>query len=109
MRNKQSMKDNSCMRRVMDDVNEYDGDEEDDCIVASMKREVAQDKEIARWFYDVGLPSNAASYVSFHIAMEAVAQFSQGFKPPSMYELRVPLLKKEVEDTKDNIKNYKKE
>ncbi|GKE83719.1 hypothetical protein Tco_1557461, partial [Tanacetum coccineum] len=47
MRNKQSKKDNSCMRRVMDDVNEYDGDEEDDCIVASMKREVAQDKEVA--------------------------------------------------------------
>ncbi|GJY41374.1 retrovirus-related pol polyprotein from transposon RE1 [Tanacetum coccineum] len=147
------------MRRVMEEVDEYDEDEEDDCIVTSMKRgsgsgqggsksapkkprhmgpmnkyfarkpqgvkgagrqqtmnEVCKKelrnnacKEIARWFYDAGLPFNAATYDSFHIAMEAVAQFGPGFKPPSMYELRVPLLKKEVEDTEDNIKNYKNE
>ncbi|GJU68507.1 putative transcription factor/ chromatin remodeling BED-type(Zn) family protein [Tanacetum coccineum] len=159
MKNKQSVKDNSCMRRVMEEVDEYDEDEEDDCIVTSMKRgsgsgqggsksapkkprhmgpmnkyfarkpqgvkgagrqqtmnEVCKKelrnnacKEIARWFYDAGLPFNAATYDSFHIAMEAVAQFGPGFKPPSMYELRVPLLKKEVEDTEDNIKNYKNE
>nr|GEV03848.1 hypothetical protein [Tanacetum cinerariifolium] len=66
-------------------------------------------KEVARWFYDAGLPFNAATYDSFHIAMEAVAQFGSRFKPPSMYELRVPLLKKEVEDREDNIKNYKNE
>ncbi|GJX19136.1 hypothetical protein Tco_0221813 [Tanacetum coccineum] len=50
MKNKQSVKDNSCMRRVMEEVDEYDG----------MKG-------------------------------------------------GVPLLKKEVEDTEDNIKNYKNE
>nr|GEW24199.1 hypothetical protein [Tanacetum cinerariifolium] len=118
MKNKQSMKDNSRMRRMMEEVDEYDEDEEDDCIVTSMKRGVARDKEelrnnackeIARWFYDAWLPFNAATYDSFHIAMEAVAQFGPGFKPPSMYELRVPLLKKEVEDTEGNIKNYNNE
>lgn len=66
-------------------------------------------KEIARWFYDAGLPFNAASYDSFHIAMEAVAQFGPGFKPPSMHELRVPLLKNEVESTQNELKDYKKE
>ena len=29
------MKDNSCMCRVMEEVNEYDEDEEDDCTVTS--------------------------------------------------------------------------
>ncbi|KAE8703419.1 hypothetical protein F3Y22_tig00110469pilonHSYRG00008 [Hibiscus syriacus] len=66
-------------------------------------------KEIARWFYDAGLPFNTASYDSFHIAMEAVAQFGPGFKPPSMHELRVPLLKNEVESTQNELKDYKKE
>ncbi|GKE94513.1 hypothetical protein Tco_1579368 [Tanacetum coccineum] len=66
-------------------------------------------RELAKWFYDAGLPFNAANYDSFQIAMGAVAQFGPGFKPPSMYELRVPLLKKEVEETENNMINYKKE
>ncbi|PWA87134.1 hypothetical protein CTI12_AA134730 [Artemisia annua] len=37
MKNKQSVKDNSCMRRVMDEVDEYDEKEDDDCIFTSMK------------------------------------------------------------------------
>ncbi|GJT32139.1 hAT dimerization domain-containing protein [Tanacetum coccineum] len=123
MKNKQCVKDNSCMRCVMEEVDEYDEDEEDDCIVTSMKRGSGSGQggsksapkkprhmgPMNKWFYDAGLPFNAATYDSFHIAMEAVAQFGPGFKPPSMYELKVPLLKKEVEDTEDNIKNYKNE
>ncbi|GKE62029.1 hypothetical protein Tco_1512396 [Tanacetum coccineum] len=123
MKNKQCVKDNSCMRCVMEEVDEYDEDEEDDCIVTSMKRGSGSGQggsksapkkprhmgPMNKWFYDAGLPFNAATYDSFHIAMEAVAQSGPGFKPPSMYELKVPLLKKEVEDTEDNIKNYKNE
>ncbi|GKC22712.1 importin subunit beta-1 [Tanacetum coccineum] len=101
------------MRRVMEDVDEYDEDEEDDCIVTSIKRGSGSgqggSKSAPKKPRHMGLPFNAATYDSFHIAMEAVAQFGSGFKPPSMYELRVPLLKKEVEDTEDNIKNYKNE
>nr|KAJ0190377.1 hypothetical protein LSAT_V11C800399820 [Lactuca sativa] len=62
-------------------------------------------KEIGRWFYDARLLFNAASYDSFHIAMESVAQFVPGFKPPRMYELRVPLLKNEVESTQKVLKD----
>nr|GEU31716.1 putative zinc finger, BED-type [Tanacetum cinerariifolium] len=83
MRNKQSIKDNSCMRRVMDEVDEYDEDEEDDCIETTRRERRGKTTNDER-----GLPSNAASYASFHIAMEAVAQIGQGFKPPSMYDLR---------------------
>nr|KAJ0198970.1 hypothetical protein LSAT_V11C600315300 [Lactuca sativa] len=50
-------------------------------------------KEIGHWFYEAWLPFNAGSYDSFHIVMESIAQFGPRFKPPSMYELRVPLLK----------------
>ncbi|XP_035841277.1 uncharacterized protein LOC118488172 [Helianthus annuus] len=65
--------------------------------------------EIARWFYDAGIPFHGATYDSFHIMLEAVAQFGPGFRVPTMYELRVPLLTKEVEDTKLEIDNHKKE
>ena len=32
---------------------------------------------------------------SFHVFIEAVAQFGPGFKPPSIYDYREPLLKSE--------------
>lgn len=35
--------------------------------------------------------------------MEAVGQFGPGFKPPTQYQLREPLLKSEVERTKTII------
>lgn len=66
-------------------------------------------REIGRWFYDAGIPFHAATYDSFKIMLEAVAQFGPGFQAPSMHELRVPLLKKEVEETKMEIENHKKE
>ncbi|KAI3721407.1 hypothetical protein L2E82_32417 [Cichorium intybus] len=65
--------------------------------------------EIARWFYDAGIPFNAASYDSFHIMIEAVGQFGPGMKPPSMYELRVPLLNNEVKSVKNQVTEHEKE
>ncbi|KAL4567924.1 hypothetical protein LXL04_023520 [Taraxacum kok-saghyz] len=44
--------------------------------------------DIGRWFYDA------------QIVVEAIRQFGPRMKPPSMYELRVPILKKEVENVK---------
>lgn len=41
--------------------------------------------------------------------IEAIGQYGPGLKPPSMYELRVPLLKKEVEDTNKQMEEHKKE
>ena len=66
-------------------------------------------RELARWFYDAGNPFYAATYDSFAIACESIGQFGPGLKPPSMYELRVPFLKKEVEDTEKAIVEHKKE
>ncbi|KAK9715805.1 hypothetical protein RND81_06G190600 [Saponaria officinalis] len=66
-------------------------------------------REIARWFYDAGIAFHAASYESFHVMIEAVGQFGPGMKPPSMYELRVLLLNKEVQDTDLIVEEHKKE
>ena len=40
---------------------------------------------------------------------ESIDQFGQGLKPPSMYEARVPHLKKEVKDTEKTIVEHKQQ
>ncbi|EFH62694.1 hypothetical protein ARALYDRAFT_338073 [Arabidopsis lyrata subsp. lyrata] len=64
---------------------------------------------IARFFYDFGLAFNAATLDSFKEMLELVGQYGPGLKPPTMHELRVLLLKKEVDGTKSQIVEYKKE
>ncbi|KAJ9544035.1 hypothetical protein OSB04_023742 [Centaurea solstitialis] len=64
---------------------------------------------IARWFYDAGIPFHAANYDSFKIVVEAIGQFGPGMQPPSMYELRVPLLKQEVKEVEEHVNDHKKE
>ena len=66
-------------------------------------------KEIARWFYDAGIPFHAATYDSFKIMIEAIGQFGPGMKAPSMYELRVPLLNNEVNTIQKQVSEQKKE
>ncbi|KAL5793401.1 hypothetical protein ACOSP7_001995 [Xanthoceras sorbifolium] len=41
--------------------------------------------------------------------MEAVGQFGPGYKPPSQYQLREPLLREEVQRTKDVLKKQEAE
>ncbi|XP_024011329.1 uncharacterized protein LOC112086592 [Eutrema salsugineum] len=64
---------------------------------------------ISKWFTDAGLALNAVTYESFAEMIELIGQYGPGLKPPSMYELRVPFLKKQVEDTLALIKDNKKE
>ncbi|XP_021854344.2 uncharacterized protein [Spinacia oleracea] len=66
-------------------------------------------KAIAKWFFDAGIPFYAATYDSFKGMLDAVAQYGMGFKPPSMHELRVPLLKSEVEEIDKLKEEHKKE
>ncbi|KAG2299724.1 hypothetical protein Bca52824_036196 [Brassica carinata] len=64
---------------------------------------------IARWFYDAGIPFNAVTYDSFKEMKELIGQYGMGFKPPSLHELRVPLLQKEVANTNTMLLQHKKE
>jgi len=56
--------------------------------------------DIARFFYDGGIPFHLLTLDSFHVMCESISQFGPDLKPPSVYEERVLLLKKEVEATK---------
>ncbi|KAL5814798.1 hypothetical protein ACOSQ3_025589 [Xanthoceras sorbifolium] len=53
---------------------------------------------VSRWVYGAGIPFNTTDNDDFKLMMEVVGQFGPGYKPPSQYELREPLLKEEQEE-----------
>ncbi|KAK8921298.1 hypothetical protein KSP39_PZI020075 [Platanthera zijinensis] len=55
----------------------------------------------ARWAYESGVLFNALKSKRFHILVEAIGQYGPGFKPPSMHDYRVSLLKTEMEAIKE--------
>ncbi|VFQ83330.1 unnamed protein product [Cuscuta campestris] len=61
---------------------------------------------IANFYFENGIPFNAANSRSFEIMIESIGQYGPGLKPPSSYELRVPLLKKAKEETKKLQKKH---
>ncbi|XP_052208194.1 uncharacterized protein LOC127811998 [Diospyros lotus] len=63
-------------------------------------------RSFARWMYDAGIPFNAVTYDSFKVFIEAVGQYGPSVKPPSYHEVRVPLLKQEVEATREMMKDH---
>ncbi|KAM0872287.1 hypothetical protein ACQ4PT_038817 [Festuca glaucescens] len=58
------------------------------------------DRQWALFFYECGIPFNVASSRQFQIAIEASCQCGSGYKPPSHYQLREPLLRDCVKETK---------
>ncbi|CAM8978732.1 unnamed protein product [Rhodiola kirilowii] len=72
-----------------------------------LREQVAQD--LAAWFYEAGIPFHAAKYPSFKKALDKVGQFGIGLKPPSAYELRVPLLRKKKKQIQDILAGHEEE
>ncbi|KAM0899923.1 hypothetical protein ACQ4PT_020991 [Festuca glaucescens] len=60
----------------------------------------------ALFFYECGIPFNVASSRQFQVAIEASCQYVSGYKPPSPHELREPLLRDCVKETKLLRKNH---
>ncbi|GKV09693.1 hypothetical protein SLEP1_g21152 [Rubroshorea leprosula] len=63
---------------------------------------------IARFFYQAGIPFNAACLDSFKYMVEAIRRYGPNLKPPSYHELQVPLLKKELQLSNDMLEDHKK-
>ncbi|CAM8990581.1 unnamed protein product [Rhodiola kirilowii] len=66
-------------------------------------------KNIAAWFYEAEIPFHTAKYPSFQKALDKVGQFGIGLKPPSAYELRVPLLRKKKKQIQDTLAGHEEE
>ncbi|XP_019460161.1 PREDICTED: uncharacterized protein LOC109359919 [Lupinus angustifolius] len=61
---------------------------------------------IARFFYKCRIPFNVVCDRSFSKMMDVVANYGPNLKLPTYHELRVPLLQKEVELTKEMMKPH---
>ncbi|KAL5840666.1 hypothetical protein ACOSQ4_013274 [Xanthoceras sorbifolium] len=64
---------------------------------------------VSRWVYGAEIPFNAIDNDDFKLMMKAVGQFGPGYKPPSQYELREPLLKEKVQRTKELLKKQEED
>ena len=64
---------------------------------------------IARWMYEAAIPFNVVTYPSFQPMIESIGKYGVGMKGPSIYEVRVTRLKKELELTKDSMKDHEME
>ncbi|XP_039851752.1 uncharacterized protein LOC120710157 [Panicum virgatum] len=65
------------------------------------------DMQWALWFYECGVPFNAATAArQFQIAVEVTAQFGSGYVPPNPYQLGEPLLKDAVQLTSNVRKEH---
>ena len=63
----------------------------------------------ARWIYESCIPFHSINNDGFKKFVEAVGQYGRGYRPPSQYQLREPLLKEEVERTKGLLKKQEEE
>ncbi|CAA0808010.1 hAT dimerisation domain-containing protein [Striga hermonthica] len=71
-------------------------------IVSSTKTKEEKHYVDTQWslfFYECGIPFNAAAARQFQIAVEATTQYGSGYKPPTPYQLGDPLLEEAVKST----------
>jgi hypothetical protein len=61
------------------------------------------DMQWALFFYECGVPFNAAVARQFQVVVETMAQLGSCYKPPTPYQLGEPLLKEVVKST-NNMK-----
>ena len=61
---------------------------------------------ITRWMYEADIPFNAVTYPSFQPMIETIIQYGVGMKGPTLHEVRVTNLKKELTLTKDLMKDH---
>ena len=61
---------------------------------------------ITRWMYEAAIPFNAVTYSSFRPMIKAIGQYGVGVKGPTLHEVKVTNLKKELALTKDLMKYH---
>ncbi|KAH1221145.1 hypothetical protein GmHk_12G034635 [Glycine max] len=66
-------------------------------------------QHIARFWYQAGLSFNLIKLKSFENMVAAIGQYGPHLPIPSYHDIKVPLLKKEVEYTKNLMKGHKEQ
>ncbi|XP_022039925.2 uncharacterized protein LOC110942454 [Helianthus annuus] len=63
--------------------------------------------KIATWAYAVGLPFNAVRDESFQDMIHAIGEYGRGMPAPSYHNIRVTLMKKRLEETKQFVDSFR--
>ena len=72
------------------------------------KRDIgAVDFMIAKWMYDCCIPFNAINSPYFQKMVDAIASIGHGYKAPTYYAIRGPLLQRNVEDMTNHVESFK--
>lgn len=66
-------------------------------------------QHIARFWYQAGLSFNLIKLKSFENMVAAIGQYGPHLPIPSYHDIRVPLLKKEVEYTENLMKGHREQ
>ena len=64
---------------------------------------------IARWWYQAGIPFNCIKLKSFRDMLAAIGSFGTNLPAPSYHDIRVPLLKKELDYIENMTKDHKEQ
>ncbi|ERN18039.1 hypothetical protein AMTR_s00046p00191180 [Amborella trichopoda] len=62
---------------------------------------------VGKWFYDKGIPFDAANSPYFSPMVSAIQRAGLRVKPPTAYELSGPILDEEMEEVTKWIEEYK--
>jgi len=65
------------------------------------------DLAISKWIIDASVPFNAVNSAYYQHMIDAIASMGAGYKGPSAYNLRVNLLKKNVEEVKLYVNSFR--
>nr|KAJ0212304.1 hypothetical protein LSAT_V11C400161280 [Lactuca sativa] len=122
---KQNLKAQQQMEQArfqMYEPDEYDDVDEEDVVKIGNSRKKPPPKNLGKkalWTHTtplirmksskVGKEGDNIQSMNFKVMVEAIGQFGPEMKPPSMYELRVPLLKNEVQDVNIQILEHEQE
>lgn len=63
---------------------------------------------INKWFLDASIAFNATTSKYHQPMIDAIASIGDGYQVPSMYRMRGPLLRKNVENTRNFVESYRK-
>ncbi|KAH6796937.1 hAT dimerization domain-containing protein / transposase-like protein [Perilla frutescens var. hirtella] len=121
LRNKELKKKAAAMafeHQVVDDYDykeKEDNENEKDSLGSSNKAKSSSDpprkkmKAVSRFFYDNAIAFNAANSDSFKEMFHEVRLYGPGLAPTTMYEIRVPYLKKKVDNINTIMLENRKE
>jgi hypothetical protein len=80
--------------------------------LSTQKRQERRDRccdYICQFFYEAGIPHNAANLPSFDLMLEAIGDFGRNLDGPSSHEMSNPFLQKAKKKVMNSFKSHEEQ